>query len=212
VTTHRTKGRYYRPGRKLSFLILIAVVALGTTVGWTFYSGEKDVNEAVQQQTDAASAPVPTNRPITLKAVLPPLSTEQTYYLKIVRREMAAANSWLQLSPNDQEVFVALMLTESSLRPFDNEGEPVESSMGCLGLGQICNLSIMDPELRGDPEENAKAAATYFAELLKESDGDYSLAIAKYKGAFDTDGTTGQVIYNRSHDHVLSVFAFLRLD
>jgi soluble lytic murein transglycosylase-like protein len=117
----------------------------------------------------------------------------------------------VEMSENDRQVFIALIMTESSFRQFAEDGSTLDSGIDCDGLAQICaNPAIMDPALRWNPMENVYAGAKYFANLLDKWDGNYAMAIAEYKGAINTL-PSGQTRPNPDHPVVSDLFDHLSL-
>lgn len=104
----------------------------------------------------------------------------------------------LDLDDNEIVLWQALFCTEVSCNPWDEHGNAKVSSAGCVGASQICNMSIcggVTERDRRNPEMSMYLGACYFAELIERYDGDYTLAIAAYKGAL-VDGVVthpGQV-------------------
>jgi len=223
MTTRRTTTKTHKTGGKIRlFLILIVIAVTAGIVGWVFYSQEEDAkeirNEVVTTVDTAITVPpIPTNRPIQLMAVIPDaLSDEQRFGVGVVEQVLDDPERWvgeptIEMSENDRQVFVALILTESSFRQFGEDGSTLDSGIDCDGLAQLCNdLTVCNPENRWNPFENVYCGARYFKELVEKWDGNYSLAVAEYKGAINTL-PNGQTTPNPDHPAVRDLFAHLSL-
>lgn len=225
MTTHRTTKRSHRFGRIRFFLIIAVIAVVTVTLGWAFKSQDKDVHEvrndtpveAISQPVQPEIVPFPTNRPISIKAVIPPLlSDEQRYGLWVVEQVLDDPERWVQkekveMSENDQQVFIALILTESSFRQFAEDGSTIDSGIDCDGLAQLCNNpAVCNPDDRWNPFENVYCGARYFHELIEKWDGNYTMAVAEYKGAINTL-PSGQTTPNPDHPAVSDLFTHLSL-
>lgn len=135
-----------------------------------------------------------------------PLTDEQRYYLHMVqalpRLPIAFGLDKPPVGFTDDEahVFTALIISESMLRPFDEYGHHVTSSIGCVGLAQLC-FSLDTPETRESIPANVYAGARHFKDLLNQHGGDLEAAVSAYKGQ-----TTPDTQWQTD-----SVFKYLRL-
>ena len=220
MATHRT-SKQARIGKLRLFLMLIVVATVIGAVGWVWNNQEPDQNS--QETTTVGSPPLvqqivaaTSNRPLSIEAIIPALSEEQQWYKWLVEQVLDDPERWVQKDPlsfseNDRQLFISLILTESSFSQFDDDGSTLDSGIDCDGLAQICaNPALMDPAMRWNPMENVYAGARYFEDLIEKWDGDYSMAVAEYKGALNKM-PDGRTIPNPDHPAVQSVFANIRL-
>lgn len=214
MTTHRT-GK--ASGKLRLFLILTVIFLTAGIVGWIWYQQEpntKLVSELYPAKMVTPS-PSPTNRPVRLVAEIPKqLTDEQLFGLWVVEQVLEDPQKWVgkskvRMSENDRQVFVALILTESSFLQFAEDGATLDSGIDCDGLAQLCNNpAVCNPNLRWNPFENAYCGAAYFKNLVEKWDGNYAKAIAEYKGAIKTL-PNGRTIPNPDHPAVGMLFDFI---
>lgn len=129
---------------------------------------------------------------------------------------------------NTLQVWMQLLFTESSFYQWEPRGDentedcafiwenhegwelrnsgPDPCGPGlCVGLGALSDsLGVSDSD-RADPFQNAYESLRYFVGLVEDYDGDFTKAVAAYKGARNTlaDGT---VVVNPMHPHVVMLF------
>ena len=209
--TRRTQAR----GR-LRPLLILAVAALTVgLVAWVWNHQAANRHDEIQissEPTPLASVhQIP--RSLKIEVVVPAtLTDEQRWYEAVIERVLDDPERWvgkpsLDLSDNDQAIFLSLIMTESSFQQFDADGNTLDSGIDCDGLAQLCdNPAVCDPDLRWNPFENVYCGASYFKTLVTKWDGDYAMAVAEYKGALDTL-PSGETAPNPDHPAVRSVFA-----
>jgi len=174
MTTHRTIARKGKKGgfRVRLFLILATIVTVVGLVGWIWYDQDSSSDGVASKPRDVVQTvtinPTPTNRPIKLAAEIPQqLTDEQRFGLWVVEQVLDDSEKWvgeptIEMSENDREVFIALILTESSFRQFDEDGSTLDSGIDCDGLAQLCNdPAVCSPEERWNPFEKKGGVTLY---------------------------------------------------
>lgn len=103
---------------------------------------------------------------------------------------------------------------ESGGRQFDDEGRPIESSKGALGIMQVmpgtapeaaelAGLPWDEEAYRNDPAYNKLIGIAYMKEMLARYDGDVELALAAYNaGPNAVDRAGGVPNYPETQDYV----------
>ena len=222
MTTRRTKVGARKAGGKVRLFSILVVIFLTVGIaGWAWYESQNqkdpDTNLVSELAPAQVLAPSPTNRPVKIQAEIPQqLTDEQRFGLWVVAQVLDDPNRWVgkplvEMSENDRQVFIALILTESSFQQFAQDGTTLDSGIDCDGLAQLCNdEAVCDPTVRWNPFENAYCGAAYFKELVEKWEGDYSSAIAEYKGAVDTL-PDGRSVPNPKHEVVELLFDYLSL-
>lgn len=130
----------------------------------------------------------------------------------------------IQIDENTRAVFLALLFTESSYLQWYPRGDETDCSFlwqphdpseivtsGVVwegtqfwGIGQV-GEGLCDPLDWRDPWHNVYCAEDYFVRLVRIYDGDFTKAIAAYKGAADAT-PDGEVVVNPQHPHVRTLF------
>ena len=208
-------------GKTRIILILVILAIVTSLVGMAYWYSQnadetqQEVSQPPVEETNISTAP--TNRPVNLKAIIPSsLSDEQRFGIWVVEQVLDDPERWVEkekveMSDNDQQVFIALILTESSFRQFADDGSTLDSGIDCDGLAQLCNNpAVCPPDDRWNPFENVYCGMRYFKELVEKWSGDYGMAVAEYKGAINkrADGTT---VPNPEHSVVQDLFDHLAL-
>ena len=224
MTAHKTNT----PGMsgKTRLILILVIIGLVTSlVGLVYRYGYLDTNETrnIEGSTGQMTPnphPSPTNRPVKIVAEIPSnLTDEQRWYKEVVEMILDDPERWVGkkevvMSDNDRQVFIVLMMTESSLYQFDENGNTLDSGIDCDGIGQVCtDLCDRDPkddtDLRYNPFENVYCALDYFASLIKKWDGNYAMAVAEYKGAIEK--RNGKTVPIPDHPVVQELFDHLAL-
>ena len=168
MADRRTQPRRRGYSRMLIVFIIVIVAVVGTVYLWSNQEDQliAELSPATTQNPSADLVEdMPINRPIELEVVLPTLSDEQRWYLRMVEQVLDDPQKWvgkpeLDFSENDRVLFLALILTESSFYQFDDQGRTLDSGIGCVGLAQLCkDPNVCDPLLRWNPLENIYCGA-----------------------------------------------------
>jgi hypothetical protein len=191
---------------------MILAVSVGG-LSWAFWP--KDEADATQPtgSVDAADGdpmvaiPEPTAKPQTLhlELALPPLSDEQLAWQRAAEAVTICPlckgivdQPPIPFTDDERNVFIALLYTESNLRPYNEAGDLLTSEAGCKGIAQLCG-HLLTFETADNQMWAIYVAADYFKDLLNQSNGDYLMALKSYKGSTD-DSTTYQA--DRTFDYL----------
>jgi hypothetical protein len=135
----------------------------------------------------------------------------------------------LEVDENTRTVFLALLFTESGYQQWYPRGDETDCSFlwephdpseiqtsGVVwngtqfwGIGQV-GEHLCDPLDWHDPWQNTYCSWDYFVWLVREYDGDFTKAVAAYKGAVN-EAPNGEMVVNTQHPHVLMLFDHLTL-
>lgn len=183
----------------IGITVVLAIIVLSVVKAYT----DSQKKGTVPQTRVAAVAPMAplAQPPETYEAVLPPLTDEQRWYKLlgelVVKDPQRWVGEWIpnpnlsDMTDNDEQVWIGLLVREDSLLQYDNTGEtaqPQEENNDCRGLGQICpNPDICPVKLRWIPPVNLYCSARYFEDLVHKYNGGYDMAVAEYEGARKRD-------------------------
>ncbi|MDP2671511.1 MAG: lytic transglycosylase domain-containing protein [bacterium] len=230
MPTTRTRPAQARQGNKLLANVLVTLAMFAVVwpgIKWAYAHTHKDV-PTPHARVAGAAAPV-VQSPIRIEAQIPQLDVVQGCMLSQVITPVLDDFE----DPNAAQVWLELLFTESSFYHWVPRGTesadcsfireshenweilnsgPVACGEDlCVGLGQLSSFpEVCDPALRFDPFENVYCSARYFGELVDQYGGDFTKAVAKYKGAVNLT-EYGTQIPDTQHPHVLMVFKQLTL-
>lgn len=192
----RKQPQTQAPALGLTALAVAGIVGFGALAGWAMPDKQEETEPwGTVHATDGDPAvAVPTDRPMiaTLTTRFPILSVEQQYYQRMAevlpRLPIAygLTDEPIGFTDNQAAVFTALIYTESSFRPYDDNGAPIVSEVGCTGPGQLCGEKLTH-EAIFNPARNIYIAADYFKQMIDEEDGNIREAIMRYKGVTTPD-------------------------
>lgn len=196
MQSHRIPARRkpQAPTLGLVTLAVAGIVGFGMLTGWATKSTPEPTGtvHTTDQPDPAVFTPLTPRRETKLELREQPLSDMARRYREVSLNLPACPLCFgvdkpvIAMTPNERVLFAALIGSESNWGHWDEAGNLKPSSIGCLGIAQLC-FSLATPENLASPEASLYAAAGYFHDLVNQNGGDLVAAILQYKGSTTPD-------------------------